>query len=607
VALLAEDRVGTELAGYRIERVLGRGGMSVVFLAHDPRLKRNVALKVLSPEVAEDAEFRERFLRESRLAASLDHPNVVPVYEAGEVAGLLYIAMRHVQGTDLKALLRTEGALAPERALMVVDQIAAALDAAHARGLVHRDVKPSNVLLTGSPGTEHCYLADFGLSTSSSDRSAADAAQIVGTIDYVAPEQIRGEEVDGRADVYSLACLLYECLVGDVPFRRASDVAVIYAHLEEPLPNASESAPRLPGAVDAVLERGTAKAPDERWPTCAALVDAARSALGDGVEKVRGRRRVRRTGIAAALVGAGAAVAAFAVLMLGGGGTALAASDSLVRIDVPGGRAAAGVPVGPRPTAVTVCAGSVWVTTRTGRVYQVDPTSLTPHTVRVLGTPTDVADVGDLAAVVSGPPEQVTIVDAQFGQISGVVELPAGHASATAVAFGREVWVANPSAHRLDLLGPPYTTVGASVPLPGAPRLVAAGEGAVWAAGGRTLWRIDPGARRLVASVRLAFAPSAIAAGRGGLWLADEAGDAVLRLDPANGRRVQRIEVGDEPVAIAVGADDVWVANRAAGTVSRIDPGANAVDETIRVAGEPIDLVAGLGAVWLVRETQKGG
>src|ERR671935_2020553 len=239
MSVVAGARIGTMLAGYRIERVLGRGGMSVVYLAHDPRLKRNVALKLLSPELAEDEAFRARLLRESQLAASLDHPNVVPVYESGEVDGLLYIAMRYVPGTDLKALLRGEGALAPERALMFVGQVASALDAAHERGLVHRDVKPSNVLLTGRPGKEHCYLADFGLSTSASDPSVADARQIVGTIDYVAPEQIRGAAVDGRADVYSLACLLYECVTGEVPFKSDSDVAAIYAHLEAAPPRPS--------------------------------------------------------------------------------------------------------------------------------------------------------------------------------------------------------------------------------------------------------------------------------------------------------------------------------------------------------------------------------
>src|SRR5919201_1114662 len=206
MSVVTDRRIGTELAGYRIERVLGRGGMSIVYQAEDLRLRREVALKLLAPELAEDERFRERFLRESRLAASLDHPNVVPVYEAGEAEGLLYIAMRYVAGSDLKARLGAEGALDPERALALVAQVGSALDAAHERGLVHRDVKPSNVLLAGREGREHCYLADFGLSTSASDRSAAtDPQQIVGTIDYVAPEQIRGAEVDGRADVYSLA------------------------------------------------------------------------------------------------------------------------------------------------------------------------------------------------------------------------------------------------------------------------------------------------------------------------------------------------------------------------------------------------------------------
>jgi hypothetical protein len=506
-------------------------------------------------------------------------------------------------GTDLKALLRAQGGLAPERALMLVGQMASALDAAHERGLVHRDVKPSNVLLTGRPGEEHCYLADFGLSTSTSDRSIADARQIVGTIDYVAPEQIRGLEVDGRADVYSLACLLYECLVGEVPFRRPSDVAVIYAHLEEPFPNASERAATLPAALDTVLERGTAKLPDERWQTCSALLEAARSTFGDGLAAVRVRRRSRRRGVAAAVTGVAAAAATLAALTVGGGGTALAQSDTLVRIDLRGGGAADGVAVGARPTAVTVCGGSVWVTSRSGTVFQIEPRSLTPHTVRVRGTPSDVANVGDLAAVVSGPREQVTLVDAQFGQISNVVGVPGGRKPATAVAFGRDVWVANPSGRSLDLLAPPYTAIAESVPLPGAPGLVAAGEGAVWAVGGRTLWRVDPGARRRVASIRLPFAPRAIDAGSGGVWLADRRGNAVVRIDPSGNRPPQRVKVGHAPTAIAVGADGVWVANTADGTVSRIDPRRNAADKTISVGAEPVDLVAGLGAVWVVRRT----
>jgi YVTN family beta-propeller protein len=601
VALVAGSRIGTELAGYRIESLLGRGGMSVVYRADDLRLKRKVALKLLPPELAGDAQFRERFLRESQLAASLDHPNVVPIYEAGEADGLLYIAMRYVPGTDLKAQLHKEGALEPTRALALVAQIANALDAAHERGLVHRDVKPSNVLLTGARGTEHCYLADFGLSASTSDRStAADPGRIIGTIDYIAPEQIRDDEIDGRADVYSLACLLYECVTGDVPFRRPSEVAVIYAHLDEPPPKASDAAPALPAELDAVLERGMAKLRDERWQTCGALVEAVRAALtATPVES----RRTRRALPLMAGVAIAALAAALAVLVFGGGGAPIARADSLVRLD-PTGAPAAGVALGAQPTAVTVCGGSVWVTNLGGRVSEVDPKTLTAHTIRVGGTPSDVADVGDLAAVVSGPPEQVTMIDAGFGQISDVVRLRDAGTPATAVAFGRDVWVANPRGRRLELLAPPYTGISAAVPLSGSPRLVAAGAGAVWAVGGRTLWRIDPGSQRVVARTQLPFAPRALDAGDGSVWLVDSAGDAVVRVDPRTGRPMSRIDVGNGAVAVAVGPGSVWVANRSDGTVSRIDPSRNAVVKTVRVGASPVDLVVGLGGVWVVRRTR---
>ncbi len=603
--MVADSRIGTELAGYRIEGLLGRGGMSVVYRADDLRLKRNVALKLLAPELAEDERFRERFLRESQLAASLDHPNVVPIYDAGEVEGLLYIAMRYVPGTDMRQLLRREGALESDRALALGAQIGNALDAAHERGLVHRDVKPSNVLLTGRRGKEHCYLADFGLSTSASDRSAvADPRQIVGTIDYVAPEQIRDGDIDGRADVYSLACLLYECLTGDVPFRRPNDVAVIYAHLEDPAPKPSERMPELTAGIDAVFEKGMAKLPDERWETCGALIEAARSALGDGAAptRIRPRRKRRSLPIAAAVGGIAAATAIVAVL-LGGSATPIARADSLVRIDPGGVRTTGGAALGAQPTAVTVCAGSVWVTSLGGKVSEIDPKTLATHTIHVRGRPSDVADVGDLAAVVSGPPERVTIIDAGFGQVSNFVELPGGHTSATAVVYGRDVWIANPNGRSLDLLAPPYTGIARAVPLPGSPRLVAAGEGAVWVVGGRMLWRVDPGSQRVVARIQLPFAPQAVDAGNGGIWLVDRDGDAVVRVDPATGRPTKRIRVGHGPVAVAVGADSVWAANRGDGTVSRIDPSQNAVVRTIRVGSQPVDLVVGLGGVWVVRRT----
>ena len=225
---------GSQIADYRIEAVLGRGGMSVVYLAEDLRLKRRVALKLLTPALAADERFRDRFLRESELAASLDHANVIPIYEAGEADGSLFIAMRYVEGSDLKALLR-DGPLSQERAVLLAGQVAAALDAAHERGLVHGDVKPSNVLIDGRG---HAYLADFGLTKRVTDErpAAGGEAQLMGTIDYVSPEQIRGEDVDGRADVYSLGCLLYECLTGRQPFKRGNDAAILYAHLEDEPP-----------------------------------------------------------------------------------------------------------------------------------------------------------------------------------------------------------------------------------------------------------------------------------------------------------------------------------------------------------------------------------
>jgi DNA-binding beta-propeller fold protein YncE/tRNA A-37 threonylcarbamoyl transferase component Bud32 len=602
VSAVTDTRIGTELAGYRIEALLGRGGMSVVYRADHARLKRKVALKLLAPELAEDERFRERFLRESQLAASLDHPNVVPIYDAGEVEGLLYIAMRYVPGTDLKALLRNEGALEPERALALVAQVGSALDAAHERGLVHRDVKPSNVLLAGREGREHCYLADFGLSTSASDRSAAtDPQQIVGTIDYVAPEQIRGAEVDGRADVYSLACLLYESLTGDVPFRHVSDVAVIYAHLEEPPPKASGRGAALGPELDAVLARGMAKAPEERWETCAALVQAVRSTVGG--EAMPGRMRGTRRSAVAALAVAAAGAATAAALLAGGGAPAIASADTLVRIDTRANRASGAVALGAQPTAVTVCGGSVWVTRAGGTVSQIDPKTLAVHTVQVQGRPTDVANVGDLAAVVSGPPERVTMVDAGFGQISDSFGIPTARASATAVAFGRDVWIANPTARTLDRVGPPYTSVAQTVRLSGVPRLVAAGQGAVWVVGGRTLWKVDAGAQRVLVRIRLAFSPSGVDAGNGGVWLVDRGGGAVVRVDPAAGSVVKRIPVGHAPTAVAVGRGAVWVSNGADGTVSEIDASRDAVVKTIRAGSEPVDLVAGLGAVWVVRRS----
>jgi serine/threonine-protein kinase len=279
----SDPRVGTRLLGYRIEELLGRGGMGVVYRAEHLDLGRKVALKVLAPDLAENDSFRRRFIRESRRAARLDHPNILPIYEAGEADGLLYIAMRYVPGSDLHKLLDREGVLRPQRAVNLLSQVAGALDAAHRSGLVHRDVKPANILIApelGPGSTEHCYLCDFGLlKTFDSKDDLTRTGQFVGTIPYVAPEQIEGRPIDGRADVYALGCVLFHCLTGTVPFDRETDVAVVYAHLQDPPPSAHRLRPELPAGFDEVVARALAKAPGDRFETATALMEAARRVL----------------------------------------------------------------------------------------------------------------------------------------------------------------------------------------------------------------------------------------------------------------------------------------------------------------------------------------
>jgi serine/threonine-protein kinase len=280
-----DRRIGTDVGGYRIVEPLGRGGTSVVYRAEHVRLGRQAALKLLTAG-ADEPDFRERFLRESRLAASLDHPSIVPVYDAGEEDGLLYIAMACVEGTDLKTLLVREGRLPLRRALRIVAQIASALDAAHARGLVHRDVKPANILV--GPG-DRAYLSDFGVVKELAGAGTTRTGGFVGTIEYSAPEQIEGREVDARSDVYALACVLYECLVGTPPFHRSSEVAVLNAHLHAPPPKLSKAAPDLPPGLEQVLAKALSKSPLDRYAGCGELVAAARAAAAPEPRIARGR------------------------------------------------------------------------------------------------------------------------------------------------------------------------------------------------------------------------------------------------------------------------------------------------------------------------------
>ena len=263
---------------------IGRGGMAVVYRARDVRLGRWVALKVLAGDLARDDAFRRRFIRESRAAAAVDHPNIIPIFDAGEAGGVLFIAMRYVGGQDVHSLLNRAGPLPPARAAGIVAQVASALDAAHACGLVHRDVKPANMLLGGlaEDGSEdHTYLSDFGISkTSQATTNLTLTGQVLGTLNYLAPEQIEGRPVDGRADAYSLACAAFEMLAGAPPFRRDQSLAVMWAQLSAPPPALTSARPDLPAGVDQVMFRGLAKAPEDRYPNCRAFAAALQEACG---------------------------------------------------------------------------------------------------------------------------------------------------------------------------------------------------------------------------------------------------------------------------------------------------------------------------------------
>lgn len=276
------------VAGYRLEERIGRGGMAVVFKAVDQRLGRPVALKILSPGLTADNAFRLRFINESRAAAAVEHPHIIPVYEAGESAGMLFIAMRYVPGGDARSLLRRIGPLPLDRAWGITTQVAAALDAAHARGLVHRDVKPANMLLDASSGladADHVYLTDFGISKQAQSAGLTVTGQIVGTLDYAAPEQIEGRDVDGRTDLYSLACSVFELLGGTPPFRRSQGPALIYAHMSAPPPPVTASRPDLPAAVDRVIAKAMAKVAAERYASCAQFA----ADLGRALRLIAGR------------------------------------------------------------------------------------------------------------------------------------------------------------------------------------------------------------------------------------------------------------------------------------------------------------------------------
>ena len=524
MSVQTEIRVGSEFVGYRIDELIGRGGMGVVYRAYDLRLKRTVALKLMAPELALNQRFRERFSREAELAMSLEHPNVVPIHDAGEVGGRLYLAMRLVEGTDLRALLHAEGALDPARALAICSQVANALDTAHARALVHRDVKPSNVLLDAR---EHVYLADFGLTRRLEEQgSPADEGRSIGTPAYLAPEQIEGGSVDGRTDVYSLGCLLYECLTGEAPFA-GSRLAVAWAHLEEEPPSARERRPELPDAIDAVIRTAMAKEPEDRYETCGAIIAAAEEALGLLRSRpVRGRRALLV--VSALLVAAFAAAAIAAVVATGdhpkSAAPLFAGENTLARIDPATNRVSAVIDVGQAPAASAVGGQSVWVYNRDdSTISEIDArTNSVRKTTPVTGQP------AGCCGNFTGPVLAADASGAWFisGDLHGkalLTHLPAG-------ARGKREY-----------------------PLSHTPTGVAVGKAAVWVVGRGAndyrVLRIDPGTGRVTARTRFAASSAidSIAVGFGRVWVVGSADATLYRIDPRTARRGGQVVLGNPP------------------------------------------------------------
>jgi ABC-type branched-subunit amino acid transport system substrate-binding protein/streptogramin lyase len=605
---------GATFAGYHIESLVGRGGMGVVYRAADLSLDRPVALKLIAPELAQDERFRARFLKEQRLAAALDHPNVVPIHDAGEHDGQLYLAMRFVEGSDLKTLLG--GGLEPQRALELLAQIADALDAAHRRGLVHRDVKPGNVLVDEDG---HAYLTDFGI-TKRLGTDSTDTGGLVGTLDYLAPEQVRGEPVDGRTDGYALACILYEAVAGSPPFRRATEAETLWGHLHDDPPQLA----RLP-SLDPVVRRGLAKEQDARYPTCAELIEAARAALGGagagpGAKRRRGApaglgsARRRRLLMAAGVLVLGAATAGAIGALTGGGveGDGVPIGNGVAALDASGAGITSFVASATAPSNIAVGEGAVWFLNSENRTVS----RLDPETKAITGrfeprrVPTSIAAgegalwLGNGGGSGANYTVSVSRVDPRTTRVTRTVKLPdrTGEGAIATFSWGHPdivvgaggVWTRNPD-HSVSRLDPESGDLIATIDVEA--DSIAAGPEGVWAVSGSDIMRIDPRTNRARRVLTLDGDGTSIAVGAGDVWVSSANAGVLWRIEPGPDPVARSIAVGPGVEYVAYGAGAVWVGNFVDGTVSRIDPRTNAVARV--PVGAVQSLAAGAGGAWV--------
>jgi len=616
---------GSTFAGYRIEAEAGRGGMGIVYRATQVALGRPVALKLIAANFAGDRSFRERFKREWETAASIDHPNVIPVYEAGEAEEHLFIAMRYVEGLDLADLLAREPLLEPERAVRIVAQVAAALDAAHARGLVHRDVKPANVLIGEA---EHVYLTDFGLTKHASSDALTKTGLFVGSVDYAAPEQIQGEAMDARTDVYSLGCVLYQTLTKRIPYDKNGDVAKMYAHVSEPPPVLTEARPDAPAALDAVIAKAMAKAPEDRYASAGELARAAEEALADAAPPRRPSsaarprpdatpawvKRAVGIGLPAVLV-AGLAAAGLAATGVVGGGeddpaprptvTAQATVEATVTPPAQP-KPVATIKVGEGPDGVAVSGGKVFVANQKGGTLSV----IDPEIEEPVGEPLPAGTRPDgIAAgkgvvwLASAGSDAVARFQAD-GEVVPTAQVPVGDRPES-ISLGKQlVWVANVNdntVNRIDRATP--SVVGSPIGVGAKPTGIEVGRRFVWVTnnGDDTVTRIDPSTAQVVGPpISVGRRPRGVIETPQAVWVANSGDDTVTRLDRRTGEELGTTKVGRDPRQLAFGRGFVWVTNNDDNTVTRLDPQTGrVVGSPIPVGRRPLGIASGAGAIWV--------
>ena len=579
---------GTTFAGYHIEDVAGSGGMGIVYKATQIALGRRVALKLIAADLARDASFRERFKREWLTAASIDHPNVIPLYEAGEADEHLFIAMRYVEGVDLAALIAREPSFDLARAINIVAQIASALDAAHKKGLVHRDVKPANILIAAED--DHVYLTDFGLTKSSSSQSAlTKTGMFVGSLDYTAPEQIRGETADARTDVYSLGCVLYQALTSALPYDRDSDVAKMYAHLNDEPPAVTAKRPDAPAGLDAVVARAMAKEPKDRYQTAGELGRAALAALqGETPQPPRESPWPRRKKLALA-------VALPAVLVAGLAAAGLAAAGVFGGDDQPAAQA-------PKATATPTAKATATATPTPTVAPAGNPQAVA--TVKVGKGPEGIGFSSGRVFVAEGDAGTLSVIDGVANKV--IARADAGKAPDGVVAGKGVVWLTDPATNtvqRLEARGQPVPT--AKIKVGNGPEGISLGKQLVWVANREdgTVNRIDRASPSLVGSpIGVGNLPTGIFVGRRTVWVTNNGDGTVTRIDPSTAQVVGGpIAVGRDPRGVIEDGDSVWVANAGDDTVTRIDrKTAKVVGDPIPVGDNPREVAVGLGSVWVV-------